>query len=74
MAVFWALPPEEFDFSKAWQLAVMDKMIWVGLTLLCSKTFQLFFLAILSFFLNYYSQNYARNSYDSPNYVHNLAT
>ena len=27
-----------------------------------------------SFFLTYYSQNYAHNSYDSPNYVHNLLT
>ena len=45
----------------------------LGLSLLCSKRFRLFFLAIL-FFLTYYSQNYAHNSYDSPNYAHNLLT
>ena len=42
----------------------MTKDPQVGLSLLCSKIFRLFFLA-LHFFLTYYSQNYAHNFYDS---------
>jgi len=41
----------------------------VGLILLCSKIFLLCFLEFL-FFLAYYSQNYAHNSYYSPINAH----
>ena len=48
-------------------------LLRLGLSMLCSKIFQLFFLAIL-FYLTYYSQNYAHNSYDYTSDTDNLCT